>query len=149
MDPVRLSQLREKCDANPGGEEFVELATALSADPATRPEAREVCFRGLTHHPKNLSGRLLLARLFYLDQMPEFCARELLELRKLIETPSLLKLLKVFEPLAREALAPVSAPSAAPETAAASGAAKPETTVGELDLDVDFLDALDEVEEEK
>ncbi|MCC6220241.1 MAG: hypothetical protein IT291_03260 [Deltaproteobacteria bacterium] len=77
-----LERLRLLVAARPECPEFVELAEMLSTDAKTRPEAREVCFAGLARDPSNLKARLLLARLFYLDGMNEFCLKELLELRR-------------------------------------------------------------------
>ena len=84
-----IALLRVSLAADPGGDAFVELANALADSPATRPEAREICFRGIVANPDSLRGRLTLARLFYLDGMFEFSARELTELNNFADVPAL------------------------------------------------------------
>lgn len=59
---------------------FVPLANILRAD-GCLPEAREICERGLKHNPESVSGRLLLASIYWdLGQKKEAdrLAREIL-----------------------------------------------------------------------
>lgn len=112
---------------------FAELAHRLANEESTRVEAREVCFRGLTKHPDHARGRLILAKLFYLDSMPAFSYRELLELRKVSDVPSVERLLAAFGDY-RHAIEPTE---------------EQETTgvIAELDFDTEFADILAELDE--
>lgn len=137
---ARIKELKIILSNKPGASQFVELAQLLAEDSATRAEAREICFRGLSHDPKNTTGRLMLARLFYLDSMKEFCIRELLELKKL--APSI-------EPLDRLLQAMGVTVDGRDQTMSSPGGAKlPEKVVAEVDFDEGFIDVLDELDEE-
>lgn len=136
-----LDDLRALLEDDPGNDAFVELASRLSGTPEGRREGREICFQGLTHSPQALRGRLLLAKLFYLDQMPEFCVRELLELRKRSDAPSLARLLDSFGDV-------VKALSSQPKEYS-SPVMQRESVVGAMDFESDFVDALEELEEEE
>jgi hypothetical protein len=151
-DQSKLAEIRAKLVGDPGSEEFVELARLLIADSSSRAEAREACFRGLNANPRNLVGRLLLARLFYLDGLGEFCVRELIELSKYCDAPSIKKLLDGFGDYAKPFISAVSsvglAETSQPQQShqqlseAADGGEK---VVAEIDLD--FSEALDELEQ--
>lgn len=152
MELEREKLLREALRDNPGGDEFAELAELLSADAQRRPEAREICFRGLSENPRHAKGRLVLAKLFYLDGLGEFCVRELVELSRYVSnSPSLERLVSAFGEFGKQFLA--ERPTAAQKrsaTDAAAGAAGGESSkvVAELDLDADFDDLLEDLEEE-
>jgi hypothetical protein len=92
----RVLELEGVVSNNPGADEFVELATLLAEIPEKRSYAREICFKGVNSNPSSLRGRLILARLFYLDGMLEFAARELAEVSKFATVPSLTKLMDNF-----------------------------------------------------
>ncbi|MCB0324591.1 MAG: hypothetical protein KDD69_13505 [Bdellovibrionales bacterium] len=141
----KIAELRNSLQEAPGAPEFVELAELLAENPEFRPEAREVCFRGLTADPHNLVGRLTLARLFYLDGLGEFCVRELVELRRQNPAPAVDKLLKSFGGFA-EAFLDGASSVASTETSNVSETE--EDTVAEIDLDVEFEEALDELTKE-
>jgi hypothetical protein len=132
MKALSSEDLEALLQDDPGDEAFVELASRLSASPEDRQRARDICFRGLSRNSHNLRGRLLLARLFYIDEMFPFCVRELQELRRSADTPSLRRLLESFGEALEEAKRDEHA----------------EAVVGELDLDSDFVDALEELETE-
>ena len=129
----------------------------LSVDPDQRAEARDLCFQALNASPQNLVVRLLLARLFYLDRLGEFCIRELIELRKRCDTPSIKKLLDGFGDYGRGLIDenPQGAGSTTVSRAPAGNSAekefsprKEEVVLAEVDLDTDFAEVLDELEDE-
>lgn len=132
--------LRNAVEANPGAPEFVELAKLVAEKEHGRPEAREICLRGLTADPKNALGRLLLAKLFYLDGMSLFAARELVELSRARRTPALERLLAAFADFTDG----VSPTTGTTSPVGGSATEQEEQVVGELDLDADF----DEIEVE-
>ena len=141
----RIFELRELLAKNPGDSSFVELAKILVEHEEARMECREVCFRGLSHAPKQLMGRIILARSFYLDGMIEFAVRELVELGRHAELPSLERLLDAFGPHAgpyrRGATAEALQDQVIEE--------EDEEVLAEIDLDGEFVEeALDEIESE-
>lgn len=145
----RISELRAKVAIDPGADELIELADALCHQPEVRPELRELCFRGLTANPAQRLVRLALARSFYLDGMYEFAVRELLELRRGVESslPSLDRLISAFGPYATQ-FAPGTAANQG-TGGSASESDSPEATgdvVAEIDLETDFLDVLKDIE---
>lgn len=89
-----IGELRKELANNPHTEKFYELADILSSSDIYRAEAREICFRGLNEHPKSVKGRFVLAKLFYLDGLVGFCLRELYELRGMVQSYNLDKLIE-------------------------------------------------------
>jgi hypothetical protein len=143
-----LKELYDIVSKNAGAGEFVELAKLLASDPSKRSEARDICFKGLTESPDNLLGRLLLSRLFYLDKMPEFCVRELLELKRRGGSfASLDKLLSSLSDYAEPYLTGLE--SASSENLGEDADNSAPKVVAEVDLDEDFLDILDELDKDK
>lgn len=142
MDKKHLEQLRAKASLDPGCEELAELVGLLAEDSKTRPEGREFCLRSLAENPNNHVIRLTLARMYYLDKLGEFCVRELFELKRRAGTilPSLEKLLEAFGDYARQFLTPAS--GITPARAAGS------KVVAELDLDADFTDLLEDLDDD-
>lgn len=151
MPSEDVNELRQAFESNPS-EGFVPLAKALMESPESRREAREVCLRGLTANPQNRLGRLLLARAYYLDNMFEFAVRELIEIRSLGTTPGIEKLLNEFGALTNKYLSRTNdsraTTEAIPSAVASSSAEKSDGVVAELDLDTDFLEAIDEAKED-
>lgn len=154
---LRINELRKAVRESPGSPEWFELAETLSTasgggggDEKKRSEARELCFRALREDPRHFRGRLLLAKLFYLDQMPEFCVRELIELKRLgASSPSLVRLLDAFGTLA-ERYGSETAVAQSPEAevpSASEPASGEEAVVAEIDLDAEFADVLSELDE--
>jgi hypothetical protein len=150
----RIQKLKEVLEKNPGAEAFVELANLLSDSPENRIIGREVCFKGLTLNPKNLRGRLCLARLFYLDKMGEHCVRELVELKKQTNVPSLDRLIKEFGEFAKPYLLSVDSDvSKSSNQDLEKKSLSSETKQGdddilaEIDLESELLDILDEIED--
>lgn len=147
----RVRELQEVVTADPGSQEFVELALLLSKNPELRPQAREICFKGLTIDPHNLRGRLVLAKLFYLDQMSAFCLRELCELNKQVgQLPSLDRLLEELG--AKGAGVSSDEPSKhskyeTDQPQASSSAVSSTAVLAEVDLEGEFIDILDDLEE--
>lgn len=144
----RIAELHAAVAADPSNLDFIELAALLADEPESRAEAREICFRGLNNHATALRGRLVLARLFYLDGLMEFAARELAELSKYATVPALTKLLDAFGPHMK-AYAPVSPQSskdAAPKAAEDDDEGE---VLAEIDLDAEFGEALVELSEDK
>lgn len=142
---ARISELQKELDREPESERYFELAELLAEDPAGRAQAREVCFRRLTRRPDDASCRLLLAKLFYLDRMGEFCVRELVELKKRTDAPAIDKLLSAFGGFATPFL-PVAAENRLPEGEEDLSASSGENIFAEIDLEVDFSEASEEVE---
>ncbi len=142
--PLDIDTLRKRVATDPAAKEFIELAKVLGEKNETRAEAREVCFRALTSDSKNLRGRLLLAKLFYLDGMIEFCVRELLEIEHSApETPALKRLLEALGDYTEKQRQTRTETSK--ETKAQQQDSK---IIAEVSLEENFLDALDELEEE-
>lgn len=142
-------EMERRVANDPGGEYFPELAARLLDDSASRPRAREICFQGLRRNPSNTRGRLVLARAFFLDGMYEFSVRELLELKNIAEIPAVEKLITAFGVYAQRYNAPQR--KTAPRTSAPQGAAATPGNsesdggvVAEVDLDADFLEAMDQ-----
>jgi len=137
-----LADLQREVSADPGSDKFPQLAKLLGEDVTRRAEAREICFRGLAAQPENHLGRLILARLFYLDGMFDFAARELAEIRSDASTPSVGRLLAEFgeraEKYARKS--PPASPKSAPK--------EDEGVVAEISLDTEFIEAMNELEKE-
>ena len=154
-DRKRLEQLRSKVSSDPGCDELIELVTALSDDSKTRPEARDLCQRGLAENPHNHVVRLTLARLYYTDKLGEFCVRELFELKRRAgaSLPSLEKLLEAFGDYATQfastgfAQLPESSGRAA-ESPLQSPMIAGSKVVAELDLDADFTDLLEDLDDD-
>jgi len=150
----RVRELRALLSQQPGTDEFVELANILSSDPQSRSEAREICFKGLNDNPKNFRGRLTLARLFYLDGYGEFCIRELVELNKRVSLASLERLIELFGDFAKPFLAEANQTNkkqqkveANPQSEAnLGGSEESDSVVAEMDLDDEFLEALEDLE---
>ena len=141
----RAAELREILAVDAGSPEFVELAKLLVEDAETRPECREVCFKGLSRDGKRSLGRLVLARSYYLDGLIEFSVRELVELSKYAEVPSLSRLLKAFGPHGDSFLQNSTSGQQSGEEASESE----EEVLAEIDLDDEFVEgALDEIEGE-
>lgn len=79
----------------PNLNEFIKLIEQLSKN-NERGEAREVCFRILKNDPSNKIAKIELSKLFYLDGMNDFAARELIELRKNHNSASIDKILNIL-----------------------------------------------------
>ena len=134
-----LADLQREVSADPGSDKFPQLAKLLGEDAVRRAEAREICFKGLAAQPENHLGRLILARLFYLDGMYDFAARELAEIRGDAVTPSVEKLLAEFGERADKYLQTGSSKSAAQN--------EDDGIVAEISLDTEFIEAMNELEE--
>lgn len=114
---------------------------ALSLVETDRVQARELCFKLLNREPNHKLGRLLLARLFYLDELFEFSLRELVCLSALVNTPSLGKLIAEFGPLAEKYFSQAPLPQTGMsmlEISEATDSAEESEVLAELDLDADF-----------
>lgn len=158
QDEARFKELTKIISDNPTAEEFLEYARSLSAQ-GKATEAREVLIRGLNRHQENAPARLLLAKLYYDEGLGEFCVRELVELKKYCNAPALGKLLDAFGEYAHPFLAasnPTSVPNASEEFEQSEEeeerrAAVEEDEEGdilaEIDLDADFDEAFDEIDE--
>ena len=144
----KLGQLRRIISESPGAPEFVELAQLLLKSQDTRPEARDVCFKGLAEDPKNLRGRLVLARLFYLDGLTEFCIRELLEIQKQSSPKSLERLLemlghKVSSYLRGYSQSENSSSTTPPDSSPQEVKSE---VVAEIDIEAEFFEALEDLD---
>ena len=134
-NPV-LEKLREEYEKAPGSDAFVDLAGALSEKAETRAEAREICFRGLSQSADNHRGRLMLARLFYLDGYAEFCVRELQELQSRVKNDSLERLLRELG----------VGSLAAAKSDDSSGDSVGEEVFADVDLDAEIVEILDDLD---
>ncbi len=154
-----IESLKKAVGANPGAPEFAELARLLSEKDETRAEAREICFRGLNANPSNAQGRLVLAKLFYLDGLGEFCVRELIELRKYSEAKAIDKLLAAFGDFAvpffpgKQLLQKSLAVPQASEIESGKAALPAESSVKTneqvvAEIDLDFTEAMEEIEKQ-
>lgn len=59
-------------------------------------EARDLCLESLKKDSSNNLARLQLAKVFFLDEMPEFCIRELKEIYKNFPSQALSKILELL-----------------------------------------------------
>ena len=82
-------------------EGYEALFEEFRASHSLRAEARESCFKQLVDDAKHTRARLILARLFYLDEYGEFCVRELLELKKYTDLDSIDRLIESIGNFAR------------------------------------------------
>lgn len=151
----RIEELRGIVEKNPGASEFVELAGLLAEEASSRPEAREICLRGLSKNPLEHRGRLILAKLYYLDEMTEFCVRELARIRTYVDSQALKRLIEAFGEIGRTLLESNSVvdenlqKDLGSETSEEQkrvmeekGFKNKNSVVAELDLDEEFLDVL-------
>lgn len=113
-------------------EELLHFARGNMDSAASRIDIRERCFRFLNEFPDAARVRLVLAKSFYLDGIRDFCVRELLQIKDHHPVAGLLRLLE----------------SLGVETDSSSEAAELQvepidTTVAELDLDVELAEFMD------
>ncbi len=135
----RISELKTLLAEKPSAGEFLELARLLSKSKDTKAEARDVLFKGITHHPSNYVARLLLAKLFFEDGMYSFSARELAELWSINRSETIKKLLIAFGDHSKNYIELFEGKLA--DRSAVS-------TLAEIDLEGDFTDALTEIEDD-
>lgn len=133
-----LEEKIELLKNQPGAPLFAEVAFRLVSSKETRTQAREICLRGLAREPDNLKGRLALAKSFYLDSLPEFCVRELVELKSRKSFPSLQRLIDAFGSLGRKY------DSLSTEV----DYAEEEEVLGDVDFEAELADVLDEIEDD-
>ena len=157
-------------------EDYEGLFEEFSKSIETRIEAREACLKELTSNPKNTHARLILARLYYLDEYFEFGIRELTQLKKYCNLDSLKRLVDSFGAFGADFL-DAYCPSLNDEEVEAfslkeevtekskslsdgstglskiSSAEEFETeeefeTIAEIDFDSGFMDVIDDLDEE-
>lgn len=136
---LRIQELKTLLAEKPSAGEFLELARLLSADAENRAEARDVLFKGISHHPSNYVARLLLAKLFFEDGMYSYSARELAELWSLNKSETIKKLLLSLGEAGKSYLDLYQGKVSSE---------KDSSILAEIDLDDDFADALSEIEDE-
>lgn len=139
MASTKITQLKTLLAENPSAREFLELARLLSESTETKAEARDVLFKGITHHPSNYVARLLLAKLFFEDGLYAFSARELADLWNLNKSETVKKLLLSFGEQGKNYLDLYQGKSNAQGSS---------SVLAEIDLDDDFTDALSEIDGE-
>jgi len=111
------------------GEVFFRAVIELLEN--NRPQARELLLQRLAKSPEDLRARLLYSKALYLDHFIEHAVRELIELKKRRDTPSVRALLASFGAIA----GPFAGDKQHAETL------EEETkTVGEIDFDLSVLD---------
>ncbi len=157
----RLAELQEIVSEKPDAEEFYEYACLLR-DEERLAEARDVLVKGLAANQRHGAARLLLAKLYYQDGLGEFCVRELIELKKYVQSPALEKLLDAFGEYAHPYLPSSVASSAArsqqaedesdsehEERLAAQEDAQDEQedVLAEIDIDSEFDEIFDEIDD--
>lgn len=106
---------------------YADIQKLLDQD---RAAARELLLRRIVERPADLRSRLLLAKAFFLDGMMEYSIRELIEVRRRRDTPSIQALIASFGPLASQY-------AIQPET-------HEDKTVSEIDFDLSVLDEIEE-----
>ncbi len=76
--------------------EAKEMLRNMISRPEARAQARDIAVRAIQKNPGDAELRLMLAKLYYLDGLFEFSARELIEVQFIQPTPSVEKLLDQF-----------------------------------------------------
>jgi len=140
-----IKGFEQACNEGLSKEELEKLFEKLEEDKAHRVEAREFCLMELAENPKNGRCRLFLANLYYLDNYPEFCVRELVELKKYSTLESVDRLIESFGNFGQSFIRPVAVVS---EGEAEAMDEEGDDIMAELDFDSEFIDVLDELEEE-
>jgi len=139
-----MKDFKRACNEGLSKDQLEQLFEKLGGDKAQRVEAREFCLKELAENPKNGRCRLFLANLYYMDSYPEFCVRELVELKKYSSLESVDRLLDSFGNFGQSFIRPVVASEIAVEGDEQEG----DDIMGELDFDSEFIDVLDELDEE-
>lgn len=107
-----LKELREIVSKDPADLAFYELSKELVKDSPEDPnydeprliEAREVLLRGISANPLHSKARLLLSKIYYLQRLPEFSLRELVELYRVSRNPLVKDLMASFGQVGEEFL---------------------------------------------
>jgi hypothetical protein len=140
-----IESFKKACNEGLAKEKLESLFDEFEKDKKLRIEAREYCLGELKDEPKNGRCRLFLANLYYIDGYAEFCVRELIELKKYSELESVDRLLESFGNFGQSFVQAAVASDAAEETEIEEEAGD---VMAELDFDSDFIDVLDELDEE-
>lgn len=101
-------------------------------------------FSNITSNSCDIKSRLNLAKLHYLDGHYEFAIRELIRLKDFYQSETLDKLITSFGPIATPFLLKKSE-----EFSTGSGSKEPneESVLGEIDIEADIAELLEELEE--
>lgn len=99
-----LATLKKIVAEDPGDPAFYELAKALSAQKKTLRDAQLVAQRGINANPSHLKARLLLAKIYYSQELIEFAVRELLELYRQSNNETIKELIESFGTVGSEYL---------------------------------------------
>ena len=91
-----LEALRKLVAEDPGDPAFYDLARALSGQKSTLKEAQFIVIRGINSNPSHLKARLLLAKIYYSQELVEFAVRELIELYRQSKDQSIKELIESF-----------------------------------------------------
>lgn len=122
------------------GAELLAAIEPLIDQAEARPMLRDSCLKAINKSHQEHRLRLTLAKLFYLDGMGEHCVRELLHLKRLVGANQALdRLLESFREYA------CSLPGVLFGEELSGAAAESDQEIAELDIDVDFDDALDDL----
>lgn len=148
---AKIQNLREQVGSDINHPSLLELIALLGERKESRAEARDLCFWGLNANPCNLKLRLLLARLFYVDGLAEFCVRELLEIKRYSDIGSLDRLLECFSDYVEFFNRRGNASDARNNSTNAGNKAslkaqKNDKTLAELEIDSSFIDIISEME---
>lgn len=152
----RISELEKILAQSPDADEFYEYASLLS-EQEKLAEARDVLIKGLAAKQRHGAARLLLARLYYQDGLGEFCVRELIELKKYVQSPALDKLLDAFGEYAHPYLPHSSGKAESHEESDAEEEQRlaaeedaqdeQEDVLAEIDIDAEFDEIFDEIDD--
>lgn len=126
-------------------EDLKQKLKLIAEQPNQRAEARELAYRAIQKFPNDAEIRIMLAKLFYLDGLFEFAARELIEAQFIQPTPAAEKLLLQFSEFSSPLLAryknpPLVAEEGKIKTVSAPTEALDPQVVAELDVELDIFE---------
>lgn len=161
----RIIELQKALQNESAPAGLLELLKELESSVSERMEGRELCLRTLAKNPQNNLVRLHLAKLYYQDELYEFCIRELLELKRSTNIDSVNRLLEAFGdhvtkflPTPSMALTSANLKSTSAEsqqlaekrgkTAGAGDPSEESSVFAELDIETDFLEAVERLKDQ-
>lgn len=87
--------IEEEKSVQPQNTDFSQLIASY-CEKRNFKGARELCLESLKENCSNNLARLSLAKVFFLDEMPEFCIRELKEIYRNFPSESLSKIIELL-----------------------------------------------------
>lgn len=140
-----LGTLKKLVASDPGDPAFYDLARALSGQKSTLGDAQSVAIRGINANPSHFKARLLLAKIYYTQELIEFAIRELIELYRQSRNETIRELIESFGTVGLEYIEAY---------AAIFGQASPKEeesdseVLAEIKIEQDFDDVLNSLDEE-